>query len=166
VTAQASRRTPIDDLYRTCERTRAMLKIYGKNLDPAAVTSALRLDPSGTQRMGDVRTGAGGIQSRPCPVGGWFLSSEGAVESKDVRRHLDWLLAHLLPKKRELEVLQQQPGVTMGVDCVWWSAAGQGGPTLWPEQMRVMADLNLECSFDVAFFGEPEEEHGPSAGRR
>jgi hypothetical protein len=42
----------------------------------------------------------------------------------------------------------------MRVNCVWWSAAGHGGPTLWPEQMAALAALNLECSFDVYFFGD------------
>jgi len=47
--------------------------------------------------------------------------------------------------------LQNIPGVRMSVNCVWYSRSGHGGPTLWPEQMRVLADLNLECSFDIYF---------------
>ena len=54
--------------------------------------------------------------------------------------------------------LQEMEGVRMGVDCIWWSAYGDGGPTLWPEQMHLLADLNLECSFSVSFFGDDEEE--------
>ena len=42
----------------------------------------------------------------------------------------------------------------MGIDCRWESRGGQGGPTLWPEQMRAMADLDLECSFYIEFYGE------------
>jgi hypothetical protein len=45
-------------------------------------------------------------------------------------------------------------GTGMTVQRIWWSATGQGGPTLWPEQMRLLAELNLECSFDVSFFGD------------
>lgn len=44
----------------------------------------------------------------------------------------------------------------MSVDCIWWSASGGGGPTLWPEQMACMAALNLECSFDISFYGPDE----------
>lgn len=39
----------------------------------------------------------------------------------------------------------------MTVSCVWWSALGHGGPVLWPEQMKALADLNRECSFDIYF---------------
>ena len=48
----------------------------------------------------------------------------------------------------------------MTVQCIWWSATGQGGPTLWPEQMRLLAALNPECSFDVSLFGDEGEERG------
>ena len=36
----------------------------------------------------------------------------------------------------------------MSVNCIWWSR-GTGGPTIWPEQMAVLAKLNLELSFDI-----------------
>ena len=70
--------------------------------------------------------------------------------------HLVWLLKQLVPAKEQILALQEKAGITMGVNCIWWSAFGDGGPTLWPEQMRGLADLNLECSFDVAFFGEED----------
>jgi hypothetical protein len=89
---------------------------------------------------------------------GWFLSSEDKVASKDVRRHLDWLLDLIWPARLPLADLQQTSGVKIDVNCVWWSASGHGGPTLWPEQMGRLAELGLECGFDVYFFGEEEEE--------
>lgn len=82
-------------------------------------------------------------------MNGWFLSTGGVVASRDVRHHLDWLLERLMPARGALVALQQCAGVRMSVVCVWWSREGHGGPTLWPEQMRGLADLNLECSFDV-----------------
>ncbi|WP_276207925.1 hypothetical protein [Vibrio neptunius] len=36
----------------------------------------------------------------------------------------------------------------MTVNCNWWSS-GSAGPTLWPEQMSILAKLNLECAFDI-----------------
>ena len=42
----------------------------------------------------------------------------------------------------------------MGIDCVWRSLAGHGGPVLWPEQMKKMSRLNLECSFDIYFVND------------
>jgi hypothetical protein len=73
----------------------------------------------------------------------FFLSSEGAVASLDMRDHLDWFLTTLLLRKDQLLALQAQDGVVATGRCIWWSR-GQGGPTLWPEQMARLAELNLE----------------------
>lgn len=150
---ELSRMTPYDDEYATCERVRATLRVYGDDLDPAVATGRLKIVPTSSQEKGEVRTNSLGRQ-RAIKIGAWFLSSEGSVRSKDLRRHLDWLLGHLLPRAEALRGLQEMEGVTMNVNCIWWSATGGGGPTLWPEQMRGLADLNLECSFDIAFYGE------------
>jgi len=153
-----SRRTPYDDRYPTCERVLAKLRIYGVDLDPATVTEQLQIEPTESQKKGEVRTNSLGRQRSP-KIGGWFLSSEDKVASKDLRRHLDWLLQLLTPRADAICALQDTEGITMMVDCIWWSAHGDGGPTLWPEQMRALADLNLECSFDISFFGEDDEPH-------
>lgn len=152
-----SRRTPYDDAYETCERTYAALLVYPGESEPEFVTRRLGVEPTSTQSKGErIRNSLG--RERIVSVNGWFLSSEGKVRSLDVRRHLDWLLEKLMPAEAGLKELQKLPKVKLGVSCVWWSAGGQGGPTLWPEQMARMAQLNLECSFDIAFFGEDAEE--------
>ena len=152
-----SRRTPIDDIYETCERTFAQLQIYTDNIEPNAITEQLGIPPSRSQKKGDVLTNSSGVERIP-KINGWFLSSEPWVASKDVRRHLDWLLSQLVPIKERLLALQDMETVRMVVKCIWWSAYGDGGPTLWPEQMQLLADLNLECSFSLAFFGVEEDE--------
>jgi hypothetical protein len=91
---------------------------------------------------------------RVAPLNGWFLSSEMSVDSRDIRSHIDWLLERLDPARDAILALQGEPGVRMAVSCVWWSKAGSGGPVIWPEQMRRLAALNLECGFEVAFVGE------------
>lgn len=153
----SSRVTPINDDYPTCERTSAELRIYTGSFDPTEVTTHLRIEPSQVQKLGEVRKGFRS-RERTIKLGGWFLSSEGQVQSRDLRRHLDWLLERLMPAKADLILFQEQGNIQMGVHCIWWSVAGEGGPTLWPEQMRALADLNLECSLDVAFFGSEETE--------
>lgn len=90
-------------------------------------------------------------------MNGWFLSSEDYVKSLDVRRHLDWLLMRLTPKREELLSIQHEPGMRMAVICVWHSRSGTGGPVLWPEQMSQLADLNLECGFDIYFFEDDDK---------
>lgn len=152
-----SRKTPIDDNYPSCERTYAELTIATGDLDPSVVSERLHVQPTSTQQKGELRTNSLG-RTRTVRLSAWFLSSEEAVVSKDLRRHLDWLLERLAPAVAELRALQGEAGLKMSVNCVWWSTSGQGGPTLWPEQMSRLADLNLECSFDVAFFGNEEDE--------
>lgn len=150
-----SRRTPYNDSYETCERTLAELRIYGNDLEPREVTERLGVEPTSSQRKDDSVTSSLG-RRRTFKAGGWFLSSEDRVQSKDLRRHLDWLLALIVPRAQALRSLQEVDGIRMNVTCIWWSAAGDGGPTLWPEQMRAMADLNLECVFEIAFYGDPD----------
>lgn len=148
----------MNDDYPTCERTYAELRIYGADLDPDEITNLLQITPSSTQRRGELRTGSGGRRERMVGVGGWFLSSENQVRSMDLRRHLDWILGQLDRRRDPLRRLQTKSGVEMSVHCIWWSRRGQGGPTLWPEQMKRLADLNLECGFEFSFFGEGEDE--------
>lgn len=155
---KVTRHTPYDESYGSCERTYAELRIYSGAMDPEIVTRRLRVSPTSIQKKGDIRTNSLG-RVREVPRNGWFLSSEGKVSSLDVRHHLDWLLDKIEPARSELNQLQSTAGLTMLINCVWWSASGEGGPTLWPEQMRRIADLDLECSFDVAFFGNKEEAH-------
>lgn len=148
----SSHMTPIDNTYPSCERTYAELRIYPKSLDPEVVTNMLGIEPSSTQKKGDIKINSLG---RSCKThrNGWFLSTEEVVVSKDLRPHLDWLLEQLNPIRKALIGVQGLEGMLMTVNCVWWSAGGQGGPTLWPKQMELLAELNLECGFEIAFFG-------------
>jgi hypothetical protein len=150
-----SRRTPYDDEYGTCAETRVALLIYPSNNVPVAeITSRLKIEPTATSVAGEEKASQSG-RKRIAKSSRWELSSEGHVRSLDVRRHLDWLLARLTSREEILAELQNTAGVRMSVNCVWYSRVGHGGPTLWPEQMRGLAELNLECSFDIYFL--PDE---------
>lgn len=152
MTVQTSRRTPINDEYPTCERTFVTLRIYPGATDPAEVSRRLGIDPTSVRiKDGEAKNSLG--RTRVHPVNAWFLSSENVVHSKDVRRHLDWILDLVEPTAERLLELQRESDVRMTVNCTWWSAGGQGGPTLWPEQMARLARLNLECTFDISFYG-------------
>lgn len=81
------------DDYPTCEETYVTLRIYHDSADPASVTAALALDPTDSQRVGESYERRG--VTRTYPLSGWFLCSEGHVESYDTAKHLDWLLQQL-----------------------------------------------------------------------
>ncbi|MCB9870150.1 MAG: DUF4279 domain-containing protein [Planctomycetes bacterium] len=86
------------------------------------------------------------------PLHGWFLSSETHVESRDARRHLDWLLDQLEPASTPLHQLIRD-GANADVSCYWLSVGGHGGPALSPSQMLRLGRLELCCWFDVYFAG-------------
>lgn len=78
------------------------------------------------------------------------------MQSRDVRRHLDWILERLLPAKDKLQALKAE-GVEAAVSCYWLSVYGHGGPTLSPQQMRGLVEFGLECWFDCYSSGEGED---------
>jgi Domain of unknown function (DUF4279) len=123
---------------------------------PTEITKRLQLEPSETSTVGEEKTSKSG-RKRTAKNSVWSLSSEEHVQSRDVRRHLDWLLARLAPRGESIAELQNVPDVRMSVNCAWYSRSGHGGPTLWPEQMRQLAELNLEVSFDIYFLRDGEE---------
>lgn len=153
--AHRGRRTSYDDAYGTCERTDVTLRIYPGEMNPELVTRRLGIEPTSTQEVGQVFRNRLG-RDRTASINGWFLSSEGKISSLDLRRHLDWLLDRVMPAKEALLELQWCPGLGMDVLCVWWSAHGHGGPVLWPEQMARLAELNLECGFELSFYGDDD----------
>ena len=142
----------MDPNYPSCEETRAKLLIYIEGRELEEVTNLLKLRPSYSQFKGQkTKNSLGRIRTAPCSF--WELSSENKVGSKDLRHHLDWLLGKVYNKEFALKTIQKWKGTKMVISCVWWSAAGHGGPALWPKQMAAMAKLNLECDFDIYFFG-------------
>lgn len=148
-----NRITPRDKMYSSCEETRVKLLIYPKSESVSDITSLLAMEPTSAANKGAISTNSLG-KERIIQSSYWMLSSEHCIESKDLRDHLDWLLDKLEEKSVGLKSIQNLEGIKLTISCVWWSAFGHGGPVLWPEQMRRMADLDLECSFDVYFFGD------------
>lgn len=143
-----------DDGYPTCARTYATLCVYPGDVDPDAVTARLGLAPSSWQRRGE----ASGRPDRPprvATLNGWFLGSRGHVDSRDSRRHVDWLLDRLEPNAEALRALQAT-GCRMYISCYWLSLSGHGGPTIPPPQMRRLAELDIELWFD--FYGPYDDD--------
>ena len=132
-----------DDNYPTCKKTYATLRIYHDALEPEVVSSRLVLEPSKSQRKGQTLG-----PNRVARLGGWFLSSQDQVNSKDVRRHIAWILDHMAGSKDEFLKLQDE-GYETDLFCYWLSASGHGGPELDPELMQRLVSLRLPIGFDV-----------------
>ena len=138
--------TEYNDDYPTCERTYATLRIYPVHMTADDVTTLLGVEATRIQH------------AKPRPVGvakwpvGWFLCSDGNVDSRDVRRHIDWILDKLEGKSDAFATLRAS-GVQPDISCYWLAASHSGGPSLWPHQMTSLGELGLEIWFD--FFAAP-----------
>lgn len=128
----------VDD-YPTCTRTYVTLCIYPHDSDVSRVSRVIQVPPTRIV----VRSA-----QKPTIKAGWFLSSDGEVESRDLRRHLDWLVAKLSPHASGLQELRDTGSRTV-VSCLWRSAHGHGGPIISVPGMRGLAELGLELEFDL-----------------
>lgn len=148
--------TPYNNDYPTCERTHAIFRIYPGSTLPSEVSERLSLTPTLARTVGEFvpssLSGHGHYVSR----NRWELSSESFVVSKDLRRHLDWLLDRLTPAQLAIRTLNERTEVAAVIHCSWWSAHGQGGPLLGPSHMQRIGDLGLELGFEIMFFGDEE----------
>jgi Domain of unknown function (DUF4279) len=144
-----------DDDYGTCARTYATLLIYPVRTEPEAITQRLGIGPSSWQRRGEPTAYSLRRPSRVAEIDGWFLTTRGLIESRDSRRHIDWLLDQIEGKAMELRSLLDE-GSWICITCYWAAASCGGGPTISPEQMRRLGALNIELSFDLYFHGEDE----------
>ena len=135
-----------DDDYATCKRTYATLRIYPGDSGPEYVTKALGIEPTRIQLA--ATTSASGKPIRR--INAWFLSTKDVLESRDTRRHLDWIASKLSGKENVLVRLKES-GVIMDISCFWLSASGHGGPILSPMQMRKLIEMDIEIWWDVYF---------------
>jgi len=145
--------TPYDDDYATCVKTFVWLRVMSESLEPDKVTIAIGIQPTRTQFRGAVSLNA--ALKRPAKYSGWFLESTGHVNSRDTRRHLDWLLDKLQGKETYLAQLRDQGNL---VDiCCRWDSQGQGGPTLDSVHLVRLGALGIEFWFDVYFVGKESD---------
>lgn len=79
-----------DDTYSSCTETYVTLLIYPGETHPNKITELLGIDPSNISIKGEDQRGR--------KQNGWFLTTQGQIESKDCRRHIDNLLDVVEPK--------------------------------------------------------------------
>lgn len=134
-----------EDNYATCEATYATFRVYSPTLLPSHITELLGRKPSDAWRTGDARRS--GASAR---TGGWLLSTEKRVDSRDIRRHLHWLRSELEAANEHIRRLMQE-GHDVDVFCYWVSKSGHGGPNVDDQTMRWLGALGVPLGFDVYF---------------
>lgn len=80
----------------------ASLRFAGEGLDPARVTEILHLSPTLAYRKGEIFKRSRGHEVRG-RTNLWLLSSEGRVQSSELKDHLEYLLAILFPDGSMIE---------------------------------------------------------------
>lgn len=136
-----------NDSYPTCQETHASVRIFSRSHSSDEISTRLGIAPSKTSLRADAVTAYGGD---PRSQHGWLLKSDGRCDSRDLRRHIDWLLDILEPAKDQLAQLVEE-GARADVNSYWSSKHGHGGPILSPCQMKRLADLNLALGIDIYF---------------
>jgi hypothetical protein len=136
--------------YPTCERCYATLCVYTGDLAPTRATDALGVDPSSMVVKGER---AHVNSERVHQLNGWFLSSQGVVNSRDLRNHLDWLFDRIACHKDKAKLLRKM-GCEFRISCYWLSREGHGGPILSTPQLKVLVELECDIYLDVYFIGE------------
>ncbi|MEN9304409.1 MAG: hypothetical protein RL264_2838 [Bacteroidota bacterium] len=134
-----------NDSYESCHETFVTLRIYSVNIFPDEISKTLNTLPSDSVKKGDV---FGNKTNKKRNINGWFLTSKGFVESKDCRKHFDYLADKIISLKPKLIELQNR-SCQIDISCFWSSENGQGGPTLSPKQLKKLAELELEIWFDI-----------------
>ena len=137
--------TDYDDDYATCKLTFCSLNVYSTILSFDEIDSALELEfdkgfsKGEAQRMGP--------HKKIWPHSYARITTQDKVDSKDMRRHLDFLLSTI--QDAPFATLIDQEKLTANISCYWESKYGQGGPTLSPHQFQQLAQLPLELWFDI-----------------
>ncbi|POS00575.1 uncharacterized protein DUF4279 [Flavobacterium croceum DSM 17960] len=134
-----------NDNYETCAETYVTLRIYSDEQSPNELTEYLGIQPSKTH----VKSQKNELQTnKSIEHNGWFLTTDGKVNSKDSRRHIDFLADKLLPINFKIKELISK-GAKIDISCYWLSENGQGGPTLSPQQLSKLGSLGLDFWFDI-----------------
>jgi hypothetical protein len=143
-----------DDDFQSCARTYATLCIYPGIHNPDEVTKMLQLQPSRVQYKDQLLPGH---RNKIAKINGWFLGSNENVKSKDLRRHLNWLLGKIRDKEQKLLQLRLND-YEIRVLSFWESTHGNGGPILDYATMRELGNLQIDLHFDIWFnFSEAED---------
>ena len=122
------------------------LRISGKELDPAAITKELKLQPSTVRRVGDL------IGSKRVELALWGYNgsdSEETLSWNSLDDGLMFLLNKLNPVRSTLE--QYKTRHTMIFWCGHFQSSFDGGPTLSASLFRALGELGVPVFIDNYF---------------
>jgi Domain of unknown function (DUF4279) len=81
-------------------------------------------------------------------TGVWYVSSEDALRTTSLERHLLWLLERIEPVADVLAQLRAEQQLNAEFIALWESATNDGGPVLSPQTLARIAALDAELGID------------------
>lgn len=124
------------------------LRLFGDGLDPAKVEGLIGLRPTNVGIKGKRRKGQQGREYAAYESNLWVYSHD-APETSCFEEQLRELFALLGQKLSVLKTLCSTPGIEGELFLGFSSGSGQGGVTLLPETLSLIADTGLSLSFDL-----------------
>src|SRR5579884_2737351 len=132
-------------------KTFASLRFVGERLDPDRVTAILGTAPTTAYRKGEVYKESRGREARG-RTGVWLLSSKGAVNSSDLKDHLEYLRQVLYPadsheRVERLKALLCEMRAEADIGCFWHGHPP--APSIPTEFKNAFAELPATIEVDV-----------------
>src|SRR5258705_280356 len=93
------------------ERTHASFGIRSDDLVPAEISSLLHLTPRRSWAKGDLINTRSGVHPRPWGI--WSISTDEAVTSPEMEKHIFHLLNILEPRAQSVKALLERKGTAV-----------------------------------------------------
>ena len=124
------------------------LRLCGDSLDPTNVERLTGLSPTTVGLKGEKRRGKQGREYAPYETNIWVYSLR-APNDACFEDQLHALFASLGPRRTALKALCSMPGIEGEIFLGFSSGNGQGGDTISPNILALIADTGLSLSLDL-----------------
>ncbi|SRR5258706_11369394 len=124
------------------------IRLCGDNLDPTSVEALIGLSPSTVGLKGQKRRGTQGREYAPYETNIWVYSHH-AADNSCFEDQLCAVFSLLGPRRTALKTLCTTPGIAGEVFLGFASGCGQGGDTVSPKVLALLADTGLSLSLDL-----------------
>jgi len=139
--------TPINHGYETCEHCRAELWVHSNDFTLEELIALISEENWPKHQVFNKKRSVSPFK------GVYSITSDDHVKSSDLRAHLDWL-CDLLEQSKGLKSVQENINSRAQISCFWWSKYGDGAPTLWPKQLKRLANLDMEFSISYSHYDD------------
>ena len=137
------------------------LRLSGDGLDPASVEALLGLSPTTVGIKGQKRKGKQGREYAPHETNIW-VHRHNAADSTCFEDRLRALFSLLGSRRTALKTLCTTPGIEGDISLGFSSGNGQGGDTISPHVLSLIADTGLSLSLDLYPPSVDEDENDTS----